>query len=228
MGTPLWEVIDTLGGGPLPERTLVAAISGTANAVLEAAQFDTPLSYEGFDAVGSGLGTGGFIVFDDETDLIAVAQGIAHFLAIESCGQCVPCKSDGRAIADALDTVRASTPIDGVVDELARRFSTVDDGARCALAGQQRAAVASLVELGRESFDAHVAESVSAVGRFVVAPIVDLVDGRAVVDSKQVDKRPDWTYRGEDSGAVPADLYGDTPVAVAVDATRSRGDAART
>ena len=52
MGTPLWEVIDALGGGPRPDRTLVAAISGTANSVLEAAQFDTPLSYEGLQSIG--------------------------------------------------------------------------------------------------------------------------------------------------------------------------------
>ena len=32
---------------------------------------------------GTGLGTGGFIVFDETVDLVAVAQGVSRFLAIE-------------------------------------------------------------------------------------------------------------------------------------------------
>jgi NADH-quinone oxidoreductase subunit F len=223
MGTPLWDVIDALGGGPRSGRTLVAAISGTANSVLEAAQFDTPLSYEGLQSIGSGLGTGGFIVFDDQTDLVAVAQGVARFLSVESCGQCEPCKSDGLAIAQLLDTVRTSTATGDTLAQLEGRFARVDDGARCALAGQQRAAVASLIELGRESVDHHLTGSVQGAGRFLIAPIVDLVHGRAVVDTTQIDKLPDWSGGAQDSGSVPAELYGDASVAVRVQATRTHG-----
>ncbi len=223
MGTPLWDVIGALGGGPRPGRTLVAAISGTANSVLEAAQFATPLSYEGLQSIGSGLGTGGFIVFDDQTDLVAVAHGVARFLSIESCGQCVPCKSDGLAIAHLLDTVRTSTGEADTVSQLERRFASVDDGARCALAGQQRAAVASLTELGRESVKHHLTRSVDEAGRFLIAPIVNLVHNRAIVDITHVDKLPDWSRDRLDSGTVPAELYGDAPVALRVRATRTHG-----
>ena len=223
MGTPLWDVIDALGGGSRPDRTLVAAISGTANAAIEAAQFDTPLSYEAFAAIGSGLGTGGFIVFDDRTDLVAVAQGIARFLAVESCGQCTPCKSDGLAIAQLLDAVRTSSAGRDTLSILDGRFATVDDGARCALAGQQRTAVASLIELGRESVEAHLTRSVDGSARFLIAPIVDLVHGRAVVDSAYADKQPDWSFAQQDSGSTPAELHGDESVAVRVRSTRMHG-----
>ncbi len=223
MGTPLWDVIDALGGGSRPDRTLVAAISGTANAAIEAAQFDTPLSYEAFAAIGSGLGTGGFIVFDDRTDLVAVAQGVARFLAVESCGQCTPCKSDGLAIAQLLDAVRTSSAGRDTLSILDGRFATVDDGARCALAGQQRTAVASLIELGRESVEAHLTRSVDESARFLIAPIVDLVHGRAVVDSAHADKQPDWSFAQQDSGSTPAELHGDASVAVRVRSTRMHG-----
>ena len=223
MGTPLWEVIDSLGGGNRPGRTLVAAISGTANAAIEAAQFDTPLSYETFEGIGSGLGTGGFIVFDDHTDLVAVAQGIARFLAVESCGQCTPCKSDGLAIAQLLDDVRTSSAGPDTLSTLRGRFATVDDGARCALAGQQRTAVASLVELGRATVEGHLTRSVGEAGRFLIAPIVDLVHDRAVVEHADADKQPDWSFAPQDSGSAPAELYGGASVAVRVRSTRSHG-----
>lgn len=223
MGTPLWDVIDTLGGGPRHGRTLVAAISGTANSALEAAQFGTPLSYEGLQQIGSGLGTGGFIVFDDHTDLIAVAHGVARFLSVESCGQCTPCKSDGLAIARLLDTVRSSTAPADTLAELERRFASVDGGARCALAGQHRTAVASLLHLGGDPIETRLTRPLDDAGRFLIAPIVDLVHGRAVVDSTHLDKLPDWSDGAKDSGAVPAEIYGNAPVSVRVQATRTHG-----
>lgn len=67
MGTPLWDVIEELGGGPRPDQTLIAAVSGTANSALEASQFATALTYEDMSAAGSGLGSAGFVVLDDTT-----------------------------------------------------------------------------------------------------------------------------------------------------------------
>ncbi len=64
MGTPLRDVIETIGGGPEPGRRLVAALSGVSNPLLPASRFDAPVSHEGMRSVGAGLGTGGFILAD--------------------------------------------------------------------------------------------------------------------------------------------------------------------
>jgi NADH-quinone oxidoreductase subunit F len=88
MGTTLREVIETIGGGPRPGRRIRAVLSGVSNAFIDGAALDTPLSYEAFAAIGSGLGSGGFAVFDDRDDLVAVAAGVSRFLAVESCGGC--------------------------------------------------------------------------------------------------------------------------------------------
>src|SRR3546814_6336924 len=64
LGTPLSEVISTLGGPPRGKQ-IVAVLSGTANAFLPADLLDVPLSWEGLASVGSGLGSAGFIVIDD-------------------------------------------------------------------------------------------------------------------------------------------------------------------
>src|SRR6185295_83180 len=102
------------------------------------AKFETPLTYEAMRDIGSGLGSCGFIVFDDETDLVAVAHAISRFLAAESCGQCTPCKQDGFAISAALDRVRRSEAGEEDLATIAQRLRTVTDGARCALATQQQ------------------------------------------------------------------------------------------
>jgi len=208
MGTPFWDVLDELGGGAVEDHTVIGVISGTANAVLTADLFDTGLCFDAFDAVGSGLGSAGFIVLDDHTDLAATAHGVARFLAIESCGQCQPCKDDGGAIADRLDVVRKSersraADIDGDLEAL---FSTVADGARCGLASQHQTAVASLYTLAFAATDAHLAGDLDAAELELIAPIVDIVDGVAQVDASHLDKQRDWSTDGDDSEAAPADL----------------------
>lgn len=226
MGTPLWEVIETLGGGARPGRTLIAAISGTANAVLAAEHFETPLAYETMAAAGSGLGAAGFMVFDDETDLVAVAHGISRFLAVESCGQCTPCKQDGLSIATRLDRVRRSESSSDDLTAMDTLLGRVADGARCGLASQQQSAVGSLLELASATVRAHVDRRLPASSPFLVAPIQDLVDGRAVLDESQASKQPDWTTGGVDSGTSPAERYAGGSVDVAVRAAATNAPAA--
>ena len=216
MGTPLWDIIEELGGGPRVGRTLIAAVSGTANAVLEASLFTTLLTYEDMADAGSGLGSAGFIVIDDSTDLVAFAQAVAHFLAVESCGQCLPCKDDGIGIARLLAEVCSASGDARTLAELERRFATVGDGARCGLALQQSRCVHSLVTLAAETVDHHLARSIEPAGPMLIAPIVDLVDGSATIDTTLARKQPDWSYGATDSGSPPAELYENTPVHIAV------------
>ena len=109
MGTPLRDAIETIGGGVDVGRRVTAVLMGVANAVLTGDQLDTPLTYEAMRDAGSGLGSAGFIVLADDDDLLAAAAGVARFLAVESCGQCTPCKQDGLALADALTALCAGT-----------------------------------------------------------------------------------------------------------------------
>jgi NADH:ubiquinone oxidoreductase subunit F (NADH-binding) len=206
MGTPLAEVIAAVGGGPRDRRTLVAAMSGVANPLLPAARFDTPLSHEGMAAAGSGLGAAGFLVFDDATDLAAVAAGVSRFLAVESCGQCTPCKGDGLALAELLDRVRRSEADDRDVDEVQDRLASVIVGARCALAEQHQVVVDSVLRLFPEAVRAHVAGAVPAADPVPILPILDLAeDGQAVLDEGQLAKQPDWTFDETDSGKRPVE-----------------------
>jgi NADH-quinone oxidoreductase subunit F len=208
MGTTLAEAIELIGGGPRTGRTLVGAMSGVANPVLPAGLFATPLTYEDVQASGSGLGAAGFIVFDDETDLAAVAAGVSRFLAVESCGQCTPCKQDGLAIADALGRIVRNEGSDYDLGGVAQRITTVADGARCFLATQHQQVVDSILRLAPEAFDRHVDHTAPATDPAPIVPLADLTpdgDGPAQLDLHQLDKQPDWTYHHPDSGKTPVE-----------------------
>src|SRR5262249_4118922 len=52
MGTPLREIIDTLGGGVRSGRTIRAVLQGAAAAIVTADRLDTPASWEGMQGIG--------------------------------------------------------------------------------------------------------------------------------------------------------------------------------
>jgi NADH:ubiquinone oxidoreductase subunit F (NADH-binding) len=208
MGTALAEAVDRIGGGARKGRELVAALSGVANPILPARLFDTPLGFDELRAVQSGLGASGFIVFDDEDDLVAVAHGVTRFLSVESCGQCRPCKQDGLQAEVLLAGIRRSEATPRDLAHLEDCLLTVTDGARCFLANQTQQVAGSILQHCPDVVQAHLDGRRQASPAHLVAPIVDIVDGQAILDEEQWRKQPDWTYGDTDSGQAPAERYG--------------------
>src|SRR5438874_2239044 len=79
LGTSLRSVIDGVGSGLLGGRSVKAVFSGVSNPVVTADHLDVALSYEAFQAIGSGMGTGGFIVYDDTACAVEMARQFSNF-----------------------------------------------------------------------------------------------------------------------------------------------------
>ena len=209
MGTPLRVAIDTAAGGVLRGAKVGAVLVGVSSAVLTADRLDTQLSYEAMSAIGSGLGSAGFIVIADDTDPVSVAAGVSHFLAIESCGQCTPCKQDGAEIARLLAVAAAGEATPDDLAAIKDRLTTVADGARCSLAAQQQAVVGSLLNSFAPQVSARFEPGATPVEVHLVAPLLGIEEQGAVVDSAFAGKQPDWTYDEVDSGKTPVERFTD-------------------
>ena len=207
MGTPLGEVIELIGGGPRPGRRIKAVLSGVANGVVPGDKLDTSLSYEGMRAIGSGVGSGGFIVFDDTADMAAVAAGVSRFLAVESCGQCSPCKLDGLTLSDSLAHLIGPRAREHELGVVRRRLTTVADRSRCFLATQHQVVVGSIVEHFGDEFADHASGARGPVDPVLIAELLDIREDRAVLDERHRRKQPDWSYNALDSGTPPVDRY---------------------
>jgi NADH-quinone oxidoreductase subunit F len=195
MGTPLAAVIDAVGSGPRPGRTVKAVFSGVSNAVITGAQLATPLSYEGFRAAGSGLGAAGFIVYDDTACMVEVARQFSRFLYVESCGQCPACKTGTGEITAHLDAIEAGTGSTSDVENIRTWLAQVTDANRCYLGAEEQAVIASILRAFPEEIVAHIEGGRCPRPRPLEFPkIVDLRDGHATFDPNQYRKRPDWTY----------------------------------
>lgn len=185
MGTPVGEIVDTIGDGVTGGRSARYLLSGVSNPVLRGELLTTPASHEALSAVGAGLGTGGFMVFDDRTDPIELARAVSRFLWIESCGQCPACKLGTEHVTSLLDEAVETRRVE--LGVLSARLRTVNDAARCYLPTQEQQVVGSLL--------ADVRDGVVGEHReLLIAPITDLVDHRFVTDERHRFKRPDWTY----------------------------------
>jgi NADH-quinone oxidoreductase subunit F len=163
--------------------------------VITADHIATPVSYEGFEAIGSGLGSAGFIVYDDTTCMVEVAAMLSRFLSVESCGQCPPCKLGTGAITDALDRIVTGSGTENDLAIISERLRIVTDGNRCFLPVEEQGLVSSLLTAFPEDFAHHLETGQCPRPRQLPIPkIVDIADGQVSYDVRQARKRPDWTY----------------------------------
>ncbi len=198
LGTPLSAVIDAVGSGLAPGRSVKAVFSGVANPVVVAFQLDTPVSYEGFAAIGSGMGAAGFIVSDGTACMVDAAYRFSRFLFVESCGQCPPCKLGSGEITERLERIETGAGEDRDLEVIAHWLRRVTDGSRCYLATEEQQVVSSLLRAFPEEFAEHIENhGCPHPQRRPMPKLVDLVDGTAVYDESFWRKRPDWTYEPE-------------------------------
>ncbi|MDZ7679617.1 MAG: NADH-ubiquinone oxidoreductase-F iron-sulfur binding region domain-containing protein [Acidimicrobiales bacterium] len=198
LGTPLRTVIDAVGSGLTGGRSVKAVFSGVANAVVTAEHLDTPVTYEDFQRIGSGMGSVGFIVCDDTTCMVDTAYRFSRFLSVESCGQCPPCKLGSSEITLHLENIERGAGTDEDLQGIIHWLGRVTDGARCYLATEEREVVASILDAFTVEFADHIEQHRCPRPRQLPIPkLVDLADGVATYDESFWRKRPDWTYDPE-------------------------------
>ncbi len=198
LGTPLRAVIDAIGSGLPTGHTVKAVFSGVANPVITAAHLDAPVSYEGFEAIGSGMGAAGFIVYDDTACMVDAAYRLSRFLSVESCGQCLPCKIGSGEITQHLQRLETGTGGDDDLAGIGSWLERVTDGSRCYLAVEEQVMVSSILRAFPEEFAEHIEQGRCPRPRRLPIPkLLDLAGGHAVYDEAFWRKRPDWTYEPE-------------------------------
>jgi NADH-quinone oxidoreductase subunit F len=184
MGTPLSVLLYGAGEGPKEGRSVGFVFSGASNAPITPRHLDVPLDFASFKRVGSGLGSGGMIVGDDTACVVHSTRVLADFLAIESCGQCPPCKLGTAGLRAGLTSL-SSGGDESDLDEIVGWLDRVTDANRCGLGvGAQQ-----LVDGLLAGFSSHVVEHLSGrrCGQRQGLPLAKFVDflpeaGRFVLD----------------------------------------------
>ncbi len=154
-GLTLRELIEDYGGGTVSGRPVRAVqVGGPLGAYIPVSQFDTPIDYEAFIAIGGMLGHGGIVVFDDSVDMAAQARYAMEFCAIESCGKCTPCRIGSTRGMEVIDRLKAGDTAERDRNEVLLRdlCQTMLGGSLCALGGMAPFPVLSALDHFPEDF----------------------------------------------------------------------------
>ena len=146
-GVTLRELLYDFGGGSASGRPIRAVqVGGPLGAYIPESQFDTPLDYEAFTAIGALVGHGGIVAFDDTVDMAHMARYAMEFCAAESCGKCTPCRIGSTRGVELMDRIIDGKEGQGGIDQLTDLCETMQHGSLCGLGGMTPFPVMSAVK----------------------------------------------------------------------------------
>jgi len=170
LGLPVEEFIfgEEYCGGITDDKYLKAVIPGgssvpilPADLILNTAA-GTPrlMSYEslaeGEFTSGSMLGSGGFIVLNEDACIVRNTWNLTRFYHHESCGQCSPCREGTGWMEKILYRLEHGEGKMSDIDLLARISKNIEGNTICPLGDAAAWPVASAIRHFRDEFEAHV------------------------------------------------------------------------
>lgn len=157
LGVNLNELIFEHCGGMRDGRKLKAVIPGGASApMLLPDECDLALNFDDVMKAGSMLGSAGIIVIDDSTCIVDATWRLAKFFAVESCGQCTPCREGTNWMETVLDRLERGAGRQEDADLLLDMSDNIGGKSLCALGDAAIGPVMSAVQKFRDEFLYHV------------------------------------------------------------------------
>lgn len=166
----LKQLLYDIAGGPSGAHPFKAVFSGVASGVVTPERFDTPLDFGSMRKVGGGLGSGGFIVYDQSACMVQVALKFSNFLAKSSCGQCVPCNRGTAHITEHLKKIEMGQGSLDSLDAIMEITGRCTNQTRCFLPTQESVLIPSIIKAFRSEFIAHIEGKKDADERDLILP----------------------------------------------------------
>jgi NADH-quinone oxidoreductase subunit F len=161
LGIPLRELVEKYCLGMRNGKKFKGAIAGGVSmGVLGTDQYEAGMDFDigrRFDVMG--LGTACPTIFDEDTDMVAVARNIARFFKNESCGQCTPCREGAGWIYKLISRIErgdATTKDLDLLLEIAGSMGLTPGTTICGLADGNNWAIRTIVNKFRGEFEARV------------------------------------------------------------------------
>lgn len=121
---------------------------------------DRLMSYEGLAdggfATGSMLGSGGFIIYDEDQCIVRNTYNFTRFYQHESCGQCSPCREGTGWMKKVLHNIETGKGTMDDIDLLWDIQKNIEGNTICPLGDAAAWPVAAAIRHFREEFEWHV------------------------------------------------------------------------
>ncbi|MEQ8844342.1 MAG: NADH-quinone oxidoreductase subunit NuoF [Phycisphaerales bacterium] len=168
LGIPLRTLVEDYCGGIRGGKKYKAAIpGGVSMGILGTDQYEAELDFDiGRKHNVLGLGTACPTVFDEDTDMVAVARNISRFFKHESCGQCTPCREGSGWLYQLMTRIEdghAKTKDLDMALEIATSMGSMPGTTICGLADGNNWALRTIMNKFRDEFETRVSPSHVAV-----------------------------------------------------------------
>ncbi|MCS5422540.1 MULTISPECIES: NAD(P)H-dependent oxidoreductase subunit E [Psychrilyobacter] len=135
-GITIEKLIEKVGA----ENIKAVQIGGAAGRCVKAGDFKNRIAFE---AVPTG---GSIILFNEDRDMLEVAQNFMDFFVDESCGQCTPCREGNRKLSNGLKLLKEGRCPITYLEELMDLAETIKISSKCGLGQSSPNAFISIIE----------------------------------------------------------------------------------
>ena len=157
MGTPLGELVYTIGGGIKNKKKFKAAqLGGPSGGCIPAQHLNVPIDYESVAELGAIVGSGGLIVTDEDTCMVDFARFFVDFIQDESCGKCPPCRIGTKRMLEILNGITQGKGKESDLDKLVTLGKLIQDSALCGLGQTAPNPVLSTLRFFKHEYIEHI------------------------------------------------------------------------
>lgn len=134
IGLSLSTLVNEWAGGPLENRSIQAVtMAGLSGGFIAGNDLNVTLDDPALKMLGSFLGAGGIMVFDDRRNMVEIAKLAMEFFADESCGKCFPCRIGTQRISERLGRKNVSIDPMSWLEELNDLGAVMKSTSACGL-----------------------------------------------------------------------------------------------
>jgi len=158
MGFPMMRLINEVCGGIRNGKKLKAVIpGGSSSPVLKADECaDILLDFDSLAKAKTMAGSGGLVVLDEDTDIVAVALRTIKFYAHESCGWCIPCREGTTWLKKILTRFHEGGGVPADIDLIGELAANMLGRTFCPLGDAAAMPIGGFVAKFRDEFEARL------------------------------------------------------------------------
>jgi len=166
MGVSFRTILENVADGVKEGKEFKAIqLGGVSGSFITDETLDVVVDYDTLKENGVGMGSGGFVIIDENTCMVDLVRYYMEFIRNESCGKCIPCREGTGRMLEILESV-IRKPLNEESGTTLERFkgvmqletiaSVMKDTSLCGLGQSAPNPFMSALKNFREEFEEHI------------------------------------------------------------------------
>ncbi len=168
MGATFRDIIEKTGGGMAADKEFKAIVLGiNSGSYITRDHLDIAVDFDALKHIGAALGSGAFVVLDQDVCMVDLAKFFTGFFQKESCGKCIPCREGTARMLEIMENA-TRRPSDNQSFQTLERFkgvmqlkslaAVISETSLCSLGKSSPNAILNTLKHFKAEFDAHIFE----------------------------------------------------------------------